>query len=104
MEKKFNTILSNQDALLAFLKSKFKLYHQSNIFFRDLHYGVWELLEQHGISLTYGKSEDLAREVIASLEEKKILRRLDGQTWLLNYPQFRLMPGKKIQIKLPTAA
>jgi hypothetical protein len=104
MEKKYSNILSNQDAVLAFLKSKFKLYHQSNVFFRDLHYGVWEFLGQHGFSLPYGKSEDIAREVITSLEEKKILRRLDGQTWLLNYPQFRLMPVQKIQIKLPTAA
>jgi hypothetical protein len=103
MEKKYENILSNHDALLVFLKSKFKLYHQSNVFFRDLHYGIWEFLGQHGISMTYGKSEDMTHEVITSLEEKKILKRLDGRTWLLYYPQFRLMPVQRILIKIPTA-
>jgi hypothetical protein len=40
MEKKYINLLSNQDELFTFLKLKFKLYHLSNVFFRDLHYGV----------------------------------------------------------------
>jgi hypothetical protein len=103
MEKKYIRLTSNQDELLTFLKSKFKLYHLSNVFFRDLHYGVWEFLEHHHMSLNYGQAENIAREVITTLEEKDILRKRDNQTWLLNYPQFKLLFVQKIHLKLPTA-
>ena len=104
MEKKYIDLLSNQDELFTFLKSKFKLYHLSNVFFRDLHYGIWEFLKHHGVSLRYGQSEDIAHEVIVSLEKKNILKKLDEQTWLLNYPRFKLIAVQRIQLKVPTAA
>ena len=104
MEKKYIGLLSNQDELFMFLKSKFKLYHLSNVFFRDLHYGVWEFLEHHGVTLNYGQSEDIAREEVVMLEKNNILKRIDDRTWLLNYPQFKLMHVQKIQLKLPIAA
>ena len=104
MEKKYINLLSNQDELFTFLKLKFKLYHLSNVFFRDLHYGVWEFLEHHGVTLHYGQSEDITREVVIMLEKKYILKKIDDRTWLLNYPQFKLMQVQKIQLKLPIAA
>jgi hypothetical protein len=104
MEKKYIDLLSNQDELFMFLKSEFKLYHLSNVFFRDLHYGVWEFLEHHGVTLNYGQSEDVAREEAAMLEKKNILKKVDDRTWLLNYPQFKLMQVQKIQLKVPAAA
>ena len=104
MEKKYIDLLLHQDELFTFLKSKFRLYHLSNVFFRDLHYGVWEFLEHHGVTLNYGQSEDIAREVIIMLEKKDILKNIDDRTWLLNYPRFKLMPVQKIQLKLQNAA
>jgi hypothetical protein len=104
IDKKYMDLLSNQDEMLAFLKSKFKLYHLSNVFFRDLHYGVWEFLKRHGVCLRCRQSEEIAHEVIVSLEKKNILKKLDEQTWLLNYPQFKLMAVQKIQLKVPIAA
>ncbi|MGD0590273.1 MAG: hypothetical protein ABSA44_05680 [Bacteroidota bacterium] len=99
MEKKYTDLLSNHDELFAFLKSKFKLYHLSNVFFRDLHYGVWEFLKHRGVSLKYGESEDITHEVVVSLEKKNILRKLDEQTWLLNYPRFKLTSVQKNTVK-----
>jgi len=104
MEKKYIGLLSNQDELLTFLKSKFKLYHLSNVFFRDLHYGIWGFLKRQGVSLEYGQSESIAHEVIISMEKKNILKKMDEKTWLLNYPQFKLISVKKMQLKVPTAA
>ena len=37
-------IVENQKDFLKYLKSKFPLYHLSNIFFRDFHYGVMNYL------------------------------------------------------------
>jgi hypothetical protein len=103
MDKNYFLVTSHQDEFLAFLKSKFKLYHLSNVFFRDIHYGIWEFLQRHNVTLQYGQSEDIARSVIATLEEKHILRKLDDRTWLLDYPQFKLMPVQKTQLDVPSA-
>jgi hypothetical protein len=90
------------EEFLAFMKSKFQLYHLSNVFFRDLQYGVMEFLQRRGFSVKYGASEAAANELIASLVEKNILKKLDGQTWLLNYPSFKLIPMKRMDIAMPT--
>ncbi len=91
------------EEFLAFMKSKFQLYHLSNVFFRDLQYGVIEFLQRRGFSVKYGASEAAANDLIASLEEKNILKKLDGQTWLLNYPSFKLIPMKRMDIAIPAA-
>jgi hypothetical protein len=104
MKTQYFQLLSRHDQLLVFLKSKFKLYHLSNVFFRDLHYGIWEYLEHNGFVFNYGESEEIARIGIAMLEKAGILKKLDDRTWLLQYPQFKQRPVQKILIKLPTAA
>ncbi len=83
-------ILNNQSEFLKFVKSKFALYHNSNVFFRDLHYAVMAYLAQHGIRLRYGAAEQVTREVGAALEARGVLKKIDGQSWLLNYPDFAL--------------
>jgi len=94
------TILPEE--FVMFMKSKYRWYHLSNVFFRDLQYGVMEFVHRHGFSIKYGASEAAASKVIASLEEKRILKKLDGQTWLLNYPSLKLAPVKRMNITLPT--
>ena len=42
--KELELVTSNTREFLNFLKSKFTLIHQSNFFFRDLHYGTMEFL------------------------------------------------------------
>jgi hypothetical protein len=91
------------EEFLTFMKSKFQLYHLSNVFFRDLQYGVIEFLQRRGFSVKYGDSEAAANEVISALEEKNILKKLDGQTWLLNYPSFKIIPMKRMDIAMPIA-
>ena len=36
-----------QKEFLEFLKTRYNLFHASNVFFRDLHYGVMTFLELH---------------------------------------------------------
>jgi hypothetical protein len=91
------------EEFLRFMKSKFQLYHLSNIFFRDVQYGVLEFLRRRGFSIKYGESEAAAYEVIAALEEKNILKKLDEQTWLLNYPPFKLTAVRRVEISMPAA-
>lgn len=94
-------ISKNEKEFLLFLKSKFALFHLSNVFFRDIHYGVWEYLERQRVKLRYEEAEGVARDIVTVLEEKNILRRLNERTWLLNYPEFRLAPIKLVPTLKP---
>jgi len=85
--------------VLEYLKSRYPLYHLSNVFFRDIQFGVQSMLEDGKKKVGYAEAERLARELIGRLEEKNILRRIDGQTWVLQYEQFR-----KPMTKPPAAA
>ncbi len=87
-------ILNHDIEVLHFLHSRYPLYHLSNVFFRDVQYGLRALLEEKGMKAGYARAEELAREYIAHLEKKKILKPLDGQSWVLDYEEFKL-PMKK---------
>jgi hypothetical protein len=88
-------IVDNQKDFLKYLKSKFPLYHLSNIFFRDLHYGVMNYLMAYKKKLRYYDAEAVARAVATKFEKSGIFKRVDNQTWLLIYPEFQLPRMKK---------
>jgi hypothetical protein len=82
-------VLERRKEVLAFLKSRFPLYHRSNVFFRDIQYGIQLFLERQGIRARYPESETIAHEFISELEREGILVGIDTQSWALNYPEFR---------------
>jgi len=88
--KEVATILTNQSEFFKYLKSRFTLIHRSNIFFRDFHYGVMGYLAGHGIKIGYGKAEKVAREIASEFEKNGTLKKIDHQSWLLEYPEFAL--------------
>jgi hypothetical protein len=87
-------VRANSKDVLEFLKERYPLYHLSNIFFRDVHYGVREYLEKKGMTLGYVPAEGVAREFIHELEGQGILTRVDRQTWTLHYPEFQTPQAK----------
>ena len=95
MKKEVQEILSHRIEFLKYLKSKFQLIHMSNIFFRDFHYGVMSYLAEHGRKVRYLDAETIAQEAGASLEKEGILKKIDHQSWLLNYPEFALPKVEK---------
>jgi hypothetical protein len=88
--KDLELVTANTREFLNFLKSKFMLLHQSNFFFRDLHYGTMEFLASKGKKVKYLDAEKIAREAAADLEKKGIFKKIDDQSWLLVYPDFAL--------------
>lgn len=88
--KEATFIISRQTDFLKYLKSRFTLIHLSNFFFRDFHYGVMSYLEEHRMKLKYYDAEKVAREVGLAFEKSGIFKRIDHQSWLLNYPEFAL--------------
>ncbi len=102
-ERALLTIINDRTAFLAFLKKKFLLFHRSNVFFRDLHYGIQEYLGLHGMPLRYDKAERAATTVVAALEQAGLLVRVDDRTWWLNYEPYRLAPAGKPASSAPAA-
>lgn len=88
---------------LKFLKAKYHLYHLSNVFFRDIHYGVMAYLELNKIKFKYLEAEELTGKVIESLEEANILKKIDKLTWVLNYPEFKKPAVKPVAPAKPAA-
>jgi hypothetical protein len=96
--KEMTSILDNQKEVLAFLKSRFPFYHQSNFFLRDVQFGIRALLEKKGMKIGYTAAEAIARAFTLQLERAGIFIRVDQQTWVVNYPEF-----KKPAVKPPAA-
>ena len=99
--KFLEVITGNEAEFLKFLKMKFTLIHLSNIFFRDFHYGVMSFLQQKRIKLKYHDAEKVAVEAAAAFERKGLFKKIDHQSWLLNYPEFAL---PRVEKKAPAAA
>ena len=89
------TPLSNDTTdFLRFLKTRFHLYHCSNVFFRDFQYGIMAYAEEKGTHASYAKAEELAKEVIARLAAAGTLKAVKPGSWMLNYDPFRKPPVK----------
>ena len=88
-------IIEHEADFLKYFKSKYPFFHLSNVFFRDLHYGVMSFLQQQKQETTYPEAENATEQIAKHLEGKNIFQRIDDRTWLLHYPEFKAIPKKK---------
>ncbi|MCU0452221.1 MAG: hypothetical protein MUE68_01040 [Bacteroidetes bacterium] len=89
-------IIARDREFLQFLRSRYHLFHASNVFFRDLHYGVMTYLEQQKLAQGYVAAEEVTREVVAHFEKDGILKPLDERTWVLMLEEFRAVSKKPV--------
>jgi hypothetical protein len=82
-------LLQNKEDVLQYLKGRFPMFHQSNVFFRDIQYGIQLLLKEQGSDVNYASAERHARDFTSALEKDGVLVPVDPQTWVLNYPPFK---------------
>jgi hypothetical protein len=103
--KQSDYILNNESEVLTFLRARYPLYHLSNVFFRDVQYGIQTLLDRKSMRVNYREAERIARDFVARLERKRTLVPIDRQTWALHYPEFRTPPVKvaAAQLSVPSA-
>jgi hypothetical protein len=102
-------ILDQHKDVLNFLKTRFPVYHLSNVFFRDIQYGIRTYLERKGKKIRYSDAEELAHAYTHKLESEGILRAVDHQTWVVDYPEYRTpvvkqAPAAKAATSTPPAA
>lgn len=77
---------------LHFMREKFRqmIIHNSNVFLRDLQYGVMSFLGSKGSAPGHDEAERITRELAARFVSEGVFTAVDHQSWRVNYPQFAL--------------
>ena len=88
--KKSQYIIGNQVEFLNFMRTRAPLYHLSNVFLRDLHFAAIEYLKMKKVKIGQTEAEQVAREIALHFEKKNLFKKLDINTWMLNYPDYSL--------------
>ncbi|MEK6756558.1 MAG: hypothetical protein AABZ02_10455 [Bacteroidota bacterium] len=104
MNQKLKILADGTKEVLQYLKSKYQFIHLSNVFFRDLQYGLISYFEAKGMKLGYGESEVVTRRFIEILERSGILKPIKTGSWMLNYPEFKKPPVKPAAPAKPAAS
>ncbi|HAL57412.1 MAG TPA: hypothetical protein DCP63_13325 [Bacteroidetes bacterium] len=89
MNEKAKLLVDGTKEILNYLRSKYRLYHLSNVFFRDIHYGLLSYLEVKGMKSSYAEAEHLTLMWISACEHSGVFKRVEGGAWMLNYPDFK---------------
>ena len=95
MKEELEYVINNQTEILHFLKSRYPLYHNSNIFLRDVQFGLILYFQKKHQKLRNRDAEKVARGFMDHLNKLKIVHQLDHQTWWLSYPEFQVKPVPK---------
>jgi hypothetical protein len=83
-----SVLLKNKIIFLNFLKSIVPVFHKSNVFFRDLQYGVQKFLLLKGVKVSNEQAEELTSLLIQELVDDNIFTPLNNMTWIVNYPPY----------------
>jgi len=75
--------------ILQELRARFPVYHLSNVFFRDIQYGIQSLLEEKGMKVRYPEAERLAAKFVETMERQQIFVPIDEQTWVVRLEDFK---------------
>ncbi len=80
-----NELLSNQSIFFNFMKEKYRLYSNSNIFFRDIQYAIKSYFEKKDIRINYSQAEKIAYDFINKLEDTGELTKMSNNAWKVNF-------------------
>jgi len=76
---------NNQEIFFNFMKEKYNIYYNSNIFARDLQYAIKQYFEKKDIKIKYPVAEELMQNFSKYLEEKGDLENLTNNSWRVNF-------------------
>ena len=82
---RFNQLLAEKEIFLKYMKEKYKIFYNSNIFLRDIQYAIKSFFEKKDIKITYPEAEKLMNELTVKMEASGELIKLSGNTWKVNF-------------------
>lgn len=80
-----NDLTSNKSIFFKFMKEKYRLYLNSNIFFRDIQYAIKSYFEKKDIRVKYSQAEKIAYDFIQKLEDTGELKKMSDNAWKVNF-------------------
>lgn len=75
----------NVSMFFHFMKEKYPVFNNSNVFFRDLQYAIHSYFEKKGEKLSYSLSEKTALEFVKILENGGQLISNGKNSWKVNF-------------------
>lgn len=89
VDSEIEALKADPRLFLEFLRGhSYPVYHRSNLFFRDLQFGLWRYLGRDQTRAPYAEIERLTAEVVAEFERRGILKRINRQSFELNMPEY----------------
>jgi hypothetical protein len=67
------------------MKEKYRVFNNSNIFFRDIQYAIKSFLEKKDKKIKYAEAEKLAQEFITQMENGGQLKKMSNNAWKVNF-------------------
>lgn len=80
-------LLSNRTVFFNFMKEKYPLYYNSNIFFRDIQYAIISYYQKKDITVKRYDAEKVTQKFVSELEKRDDLRRMSNNSWKVNFFQ-----------------
>lgn len=83
------TVENEQTTILNFFKSRFPLYHNSNVFFRDMQFTIDAFFELKGSKLGYTECEQITKHFFEHLLRQNMVIPVSVNGYKLNNPQYK---------------
>ena len=78
-------LISNKKLFFSFMKEKYPVFKESNIFFRDVQYAIRNYYLKKGKPIDYQKAEKIASEFIEGLVKEGELKKISNNAWKVNF-------------------
>lgn len=82
---RFDLLMTEKEIFLKYMKEKYKIFNNSNIFLRDIQYAIKSFFEKKDIKITYDESEKLMYQLTSNMETSGELLKLSSNTWKVNF-------------------
>lgn len=92
MNEAYNLLVNEKEKFLHFFKHRFPVFHNSNVFYRDIEYSVRYYLESRNVKLNTNTLIKVTGELIRYFETNSIFVYMSPKTWMINYPEFATAP------------
>ncbi len=92
MNEAYNLLVSEKEKFLHFFKHRFPVFHNSNIFYRDIEYTVRYYLDSRNQKVKAGELIKITADLIKYFEGAGVFVYMSPKTWMVNYPEFSTTP------------
>ncbi|MBU1680708.1 MAG: hypothetical protein KKD86_17940 [Bacteroidetes bacterium] len=85
LDSLFKILTKDEKIFFNFMKGKYPVIQNSNIFARDIQYAIQTFFDRKDITVNYSDSETLMKMFTDYLEKENKLTKLDKKAWKVNF-------------------